>query len=405
MLIGSQKKTWAKFLFLASFMAYCMCTGKGEDYYHPPTQATHPDGGNYVGSLTCQECHQEIYRDHLLTAHQQTSAVATPENVLGSFSDRQNRVRLENIAFEITRKGKDIVQQTLDPSDKPVKAQSLDIVIGSGVRGQSYLTWTDDHLSQLQVSYNAPSDQWINSPGYPEQALDRPIFDACLKCHVTHATNRDFSGTGNQYDPDRVMLGIGCERCHGPAEEHVVFHRNNPDIQEAKFMLRVDTLPRQQRLDLCAQCHSGPRDLILRGNSFSYLPGKNLEDYSRNYRTGQPKTELDVHGNQYGLLTSSACFLESPQMDCSTCHSSHQKQRGDTQSFITQCKSCHASSDHGCTASPQALGSQNNNCIACHMPNKPSFNMTMQAAADGEEKPVFIRTHRIGIYPPEEWKP
>ena len=75
------------------------------------------------------------------------------------------------------------------------------------------------------------------------------------------------------------------------------------------FMMKIDTLSRQKRLDVCAQCHSGPRDGILQGNSFSFLAGEKLDEYSRNYYTGISNDDLDVHGNQYGLLTSSKCFI------------------------------------------------------------------------------------------------
>ena len=405
MLIRRQKKTLAKLIFLTSFLVYCTCADKGQEYYSPYIQATHPAGGNYVGSITCRECHQDIYKDHIETAHYHTSAVADAENIGGSFKKGKNTFALSDATLEMVREGKSHFQESRDKKGNLLQKQQFDVVIGSGVKGKSYLTWQDDHLFQLQASYNAPADSWINSPGYPDRVLQRPIRDACLKCHVTHATNRDFSGTGNEYNQDRMIYGIGCERCHGPAEDHVVFHRNNPDSTLAHFILRVDTLPQPQRLDLCAQCHSGPRDNIIKGNSFSYLPGEDLQKYSRNFYTGQAPGELDVHGNQFGLLTSSPCFLSSPEMDCGTCHDSHKNQRGDSQHFINSCNSCHETSGHTCSASLADQQSMGNNCVSCHMPSKPSTVMAMQGGENLEEKPVLVRTHLIGIYAREEWRP
>jgi len=39
----------------------------------------------------------------------------------------------------------------------------MDIVIGSGVRGQSYLYWHGDQLYELPVSYWSDGSRWINS--------------------------------------------------------------------------------------------------------------------------------------------------------------------------------------------------------------------------------------------------
>ena len=48
-----------------------------------------------------------------------------------------------------------------------VDKKTMDITLGSGRQGQTYLFWQDSTLFQLPVSYHAPSDGWSNSPGYP----------------------------------------------------------------------------------------------------------------------------------------------------------------------------------------------------------------------------------------------
>ena len=395
------KMSFLLVLFLTAFAYYCTSSVRGPDYYNPEPLATHFNGEQFVGSATCMECHAAIYDTHLQTAHYNTSAPANAKNIKGSFKAGSNTVQLPGVAFEMKKKGKSFYQHTT-LNDKPGPSEKIDIVVGSGVKGQSYLTWENENLFQLQVSYYPPSDSWVNSPGYPLQLLKRPIRDGCLKCHVTFATNRDFSGQGNQYDKGQMVYGVDCERCHRPAGKHVVFHRNNPDVKASKFMLKLDTLSRQQRLDVCAQCHSGPRDAILQGNSFSYLSGEVLKEYSRNYHTGQSNSELDVHGNQYGLLTSSECFKQT-QIDCGTCHDPHKNQRGNTLSFNQKCMGCHSGGSTACTAENAVRNTMENNCIACHMPNSPSKSMTMQLTEGSPETPVYVRTHLIGVYPKERW--
>jgi hypothetical protein len=50
------------------------------------------------------------------------------------------------------------------------RSERIDIVIGAGVRGQSYLYWRGDALFELPVSYWTDGQQWINSPGYRKGA-------------------------------------------------------------------------------------------------------------------------------------------------------------------------------------------------------------------------------------------
>lgn len=387
------------FLFLAAFAYYCFSTYQGLEYYEPEILATHPEGGEFVGSQTCMECHRDIYDTHVQTAHFNTSAIADGENIRGSFEPGSNTLTLEDVTFEMKKQDGAFYQHTKTNGEAlPIPPQRFDVVVGSGVKGQSYLTWEEEHLFQLQASYYPPMDQWINSPGYPPQFLKRPIQDGCLKCHVTYATNRDFSGHGNQYDRSRMIFGVDCERCHRPGRKHVMYHRENPEDNTAKFMLKLDTLSRQLRLDVCAQCHSGLRSAVIKGNSFSFLPGEPLEEYSRNYYTGVTDAELDVHGNQYGLLTSSQCFLKSTTLDCGTCHDPHKNQRGDTDFFNQKCSGCHQSGTASCSAALHQKKSMGDNCISCHMPTTPSKMMTFQLGDDGLETSALVRTHLIGIY-------
>lgn len=390
-------------LLSASFY-HCSTFSKGPEYYQPKVLAVHGNGERFVGSETCRECHAEIFASHSQTAHYHTSAPAHADNIHGSFEQGLNKLELEEITVEMEQKGSSFYQRIEDKaSQQSISNQRFDIVIGSGVKGQSYLSWEDDYLFQLQASYYPPTKTWINSPGYPTQPIQRPVRDGCLKCHVTFATNRDFSGRGNQYDRERMVYRVDCERCHRPSERHVIHHRNHPEATEAAYMLTYDSLSRQQRLDACAQCHSGPRDAIIQGNSFSYLVGENLKEYSRNYYTGVKESELDVHGNQYGLLTSSKCFQAEELMDCMTCHDPHMNQRGNSSYFNQKCMECHENHMLSCSAEDSELASMGKSCIACHMPNTPSQAMSVQLNPDSLETSVYVRTHLIDIYPKERW--
>ncbi len=387
-------------LFLAIFLYCCMSGEKEDNYYNPKVLATHFDGEQFVGSAMCKECHSDIYDSHIQTAHFNTSAIASSENIKGSFKAGSNTLDWNDVELVMKSERNSFYQTTkIRSANEQIPPVKIDITIGSGVKGQSYLTWQNENLFQIQASYYPPSDRWIISPGFPTFDFKRPIRDGCLKCHVTFAANRDFSGQGNQYDKERMVYGIDCEKCHRPSARHVIYHRKNPKDTIAKYMLRLDTLSRQLRLDVCAQCHSGPRDNLLKGNSFTFLSGENLDEYSRNFHTGRPEGKLDVHGNQYGLLISSRCFKQSNGFDCQMCHDPHKNQRGDTRYFNAKCTGCHEGNSTFCTVNPSEMKAVSGNCIDCHMPITPSELMSVQLTGDSMETPVYIRTHLIGIYP------
>lgn len=301
----------------------------------------HYNGKQFAGSASCIPCHEAIYKTHLKTAHHKTSGLATDENVFGSFNSDKDRIDLVGSRVRMLKESDAFYQQRMDFGSKKTFETRIDMVIGSGVKGQSHLAFKGDSLYQLQASYFTLTDSWINSPGYPNYGFRRPVMDNCIKCHVTFAKNESFSGNTNIYEKNSFIYGIECERCHGPSQEHVDFRTGKTPTDHADPIVGIEALDRQLQMDICAQCHAGLQANQLKGNPFSYIVGENLEDYAKNYYTGKPESELDVHGNQVGLLKSSECFNNSVTMSCTTCHDPHRNQRGDQQHFNAKCIECH----------------------------------------------------------------
>jgi hypothetical protein len=386
-------------VLLATVVYQCKNPNVASEYASPDILATHFNGEQFVGSETCIECHANIYASHLKTAHFKTSALTDSTNIKGSFVPGSNTLDIESTFFTMFEKEGSFYQHAkIKNRFKMTDPDRFDIVIGSGVRGQSYLTWKENQLFQLQTSYYTPTNSWVNSPGYPSYSIERPIRDACIKCHVTFAKNDNLSKDGNGYDRKELIYGIDCERCHRPAKKHVVYHRNNPEIKTAKYMMSFDTMSQQQRLDACAQCHSGLKGELKKGNSFSFFAGDNLNEYAQNVDDGIQNDKLDVHGNQYGLLTESQCFKKTATMNCATCHNPHENQRGKTEYFNQKCMECHLANTVLCKAEISKTKKMSNDCISCHMPTKPSTAMTIQLTNDTIETAFNIRTHLIAIY-------
>ncbi|MHA7056438.1 cytochrome c3 family protein [Aquimarina sp. M1] len=363
--------------------------------------ATHTNGMEFIDSSTCMECHPKIVQDHYNTAHFNSFQTANKNTIKGSFETGKNTLRLnENITFNFVEKDTIFYQEPVfKDQDAPFYSAKMDIVVGSGTKGQSYLMWNNSSLLQLQASYFTPTDSWINSPGAPDYlAPARPVLERCLECHTTYAQNISGNKNVNQFHRENLVYGIDCQRCHGPVKNHIAYHKQHPNDKIAKHIIKYSSLSRQQRLDACALCHSGLRTETTE-RAFSFMVGDTLKKFSFPDYDESSLKELDVHGNQYGLLKASKCFSKSNTLDCSTCHDPHKVERGNFVSFNQKCVGCHSTMKKPlhCSGDSRAVEMANNNCIQCHMPLVKSETMKVKIP-EGDEVSVDIRTHLIGIY-------
>lgn len=279
-----------------------------------------------------------------------------------------------------------------DPQNLTGQAEKIDIVVGSGRHGQSYLYWKGDQLFELPVSYWTYTHEWINSPGYIDgQAnFNRFVEPRCLECHATRFDS--MPPPDNRYGRDSVVLGIGCERCHGPGREHVERERsaNPPKAGSADVaIVNPARIARDRQLSLCALCHAGPGEPVAPAMTFEV--GDDIANFVK--VTAPPAdAPVDVHGNQVGALEASKCFT-SGKLTCSTCHNVHTTQQN-ANAFSAHCLECH--DVHACGRFRQLGATIRGRCVECHMPVGKSHAIT--TAMGGALLQAEMRTHRIAIY-------
>lgn len=381
---------------MAILLLIATCDVKREQ--SPLTGVIHFSGKEFAGSESCAPCHASIVESHSHTPHFLTSAIADPATVKGSFNTGQNILILNDGLKVVMLKSDSGLYQRGYVDGIEVANKPIDITIGSGRKGQTYLYWEGEGLFQLPVSYYTAGASWSNSPGYPPDQLvfNRNIAARCVECHSTYFKTSKFIAGTETFDQNQVMLGVDCERCHGPAADHVRFHREYPDEKRARAIINPGNLSRQQKLDNCALCHSGIRENLM--PSFSYVVGEKLEDYSFPSYPADSAATLDVHGNQYGLLLASKCFKMS-KMDCSSCHNVHAKESSQLELFSQRCMNCHKPGTPDFCKQPVKVGLVlENNCVDCHMPSLPSRQVFVRSATDPKPVSFFARTHLIGIY-------
>jgi predicted CXXCH cytochrome family protein len=196
------------------------------------------------------------------------------------------------------------------------------------------------------------------------------------------------------------VLGISCERCHGPGRGHVQAQENSTAAKATRAagsaIVSPAKLSSQRRAEICGQCHGGhgaPEALP----AFSYVPGQPLANYIN--LAVSSKEVVDVHGHQVELLARSKCFQASPDMTCSTCHDIH-KSESNLAVLSQRCLGCHKVE---MTETHSKVGSGlTSNCVDCHMPVLASKMVSLDI--DGKQIPARFRTHWIRIYSEEERK-
>jgi hypothetical protein len=353
----------------------------------------------YLGAQACAACHAERWETFRRTSHHLTSQLPTAEAIAGSFASPSNVMPTGNptLWFEMTA-GDDGFRQTVhvrEGAKETTRSERIALVLGSGKMGQSYAYWRGSELLELPVSYLRAADRWVNSPGqrYRDGTadFDRPIEPRCLDCHATWVESRP--GPSNAYSAEGMVLGVSCERCHGPGAKHVAWHREHPGERVGREIARPADLSRERSLELCGQCHGGGTELLR--PAFTYRPGEDLETYVR-----PPPAQLapppGVHSaNQLVRLRQSRCFLESDDLTCARCHDPHVAVRDDPSHYSKRCMSCHQ---------PTACGMHSRlgprieaNCIDCHMP-KQEVRSTVFLSPGATSHPRMTE-HRIGIDP------
>ncbi len=353
------------------------------------------EGANwgFVGAEACADCHRERYDSYARTAHFLTSAPADASTVLGPTHGPDSVLRSAHPDLQFRMLSEPNGRIVQEVSFRQLRKRvPMDIVTGAGVVGQTYLFWQGAALYQDHVSFYTRNGSWINSPGYQDGTAwyARKVIPKCLECHATYVET-----VGHDlpvYDPTTLILGISCERCHGPGADHVSYHRSHAD-GAAKYIVNPSDLSADQQNSICAQCHFG--SATPKRPPFSFRPGDAVEDFWQ-LPPGAESMAGGVHSsNQLARLRLSACFTGSPAMTCSECHDPHVNQRGDIRWFSQRCQGCHAVEHCGLF---ERLGPTiSANCIDCHMPQREDDKIVVHNRS-GTEFPL-LRDHFIRILP------
>lgn len=266
-----------------------------------------------------------------------------------------------------------------------------------------------DRLMQFPFSWIIHDGRWVHEdqtflgPPYDvsvTEPYDQGWSNACDNCHAVGA-RFEAPDVGRLGRAGVVELGISCEVCHGPGQEHVRRHRSPVARFAAHTVAPPDDivnparLPPRESAAVCGQCHAETVDRENRPVD-RFKPGKRLEAYVHPIQLQPPPYpewlqgaiagEADllesafwgdgtirIAGRDYNGLRETACHTEG-ELTCITCHTMHGSEANDQLRPEAKtdevCTKCHASIGEDVSAHthhpPASPGSR---CYNCHMPH------------------------------------
>ncbi len=330
---------------------------------------------SFLGDAGCVNCHvqeTESFRKHPMgrSMCKITDFAALPKKepfVAGNFR------------YSVETKDKAVIhiEEEIDSSGKVLKKieKPISLVIGSGTRGNSFLTEKAGFLHQSPISWYTSLKKYDLAPSYQSKNLHfgRQIQEACLFCH----SNRPETN----HDNSIVLHGltIGCERCHGPGELHA---------KEQKLVNGYDPtivnpakLSNSRKDDICYQCHIQleAREEAPGKSLTDFRPGQDIETFiTRNkIPIGDPLARFKAVSHVF-QMEESRCYIASEgKMSCTSCHNPHdyRNDKDRLAEAIKKCNSCHA--DKGCSLPmpTRLVKSPADDCIACHMPKRNTVDI------------------------------
>lgn len=362
-----------------------------------------PSAGNihsppdYVGAASCSGCHEAEFRLWQDSHHALAMQHATPESVLGDFSD------VDFQQFETTstffRRDDQFFVRT-DNADGKLQEFRVTYTFGVTPLQQYLIEFPDGRLQTLPIAWDArPTEEggqrWFHIYRDEPIAHDDVLHWTgreqnwnymCAECHSTNL-EKNYNAADDTFDTTWSEINVSCEACHGPASPHVAQAEaaefdsrfgliiDLDDTGRAVWEMRSDTgiaarselrMRAPAQPEACGRCHSrrsvAGADYEF-GKSLLDTHSPVLLDDGLYYPDGQIRDEVYVYGS----------FLQSRMyqagVSCSDCHEPHSGvlRTGSDPNDI--CSTCHLPA--------RFAGSEHHNhpretvgCVDCHMPSR-----------------------------------
>jgi Tetratricopeptide repeat/Cytochrome c554 and c-prime len=349
---------------------------KGPVDWSPPSGERAPPG--YVGSEACKRCHAEIYASYARHSMARSGLRPISPEQAALFDGAPVVEHAQSgFSYRPLRRGKRLfVEERL--GGESLREVEVTHALSAGSYGIAFYLRRGDRLYQAPVDYYPQARAWGMDPGDVggNARFTKALGPFCISCHSDEPRRR--AGAEEAW-LDPLPAGIGCERCHGPGEQHVRSLRAEDVVNPAR-------LPRQRQLDVCAQCHLSSFAQLRAGRGqHDFRPGGRLDEVRVNFVAEPPDPErVDLLAHTERLVRS-ACWRKSG-MTCTTCHDPHKSSFDQPAAWWDKkCAQCHVCKEK------RTAG-----CPGCHMRKGPPWNPTQVTVTDHwiQRRPPPLRPGR-----------
>jgi hypothetical protein len=396
-----------------------LAVGLALGFGHDPVAAeatrplVHRDGG-YVGSSACRDCHADHHASWAATFHRTMTQEPKGGAVRGAFDGR--RIEWQGGSARPWTKDEAYYVDVAAPSTS--RTAKVELLAGSRRYQQLFERVPRDGgeaFVRLPIVWSMIEERWLpihavffEPDGADPRSHASDWNSNCVFCHTTAPSPRLVAGKdaaaaargAGAYDSKASDLGIACEACHGPGEDHVDAMRDPaarlPALRKGGDLKIVhpDRLAPDRAVAVCGQCHGQrlpePIDRattwITRGPT--YRPGDDLLKHVRPvvretpppgnaapdlfrmrfWADGTPR----LTAYEYQGLVASPCHVKGG-LTCNHCHAMHE---GDPRGQLKPgheddraCATCHERARYETVAhTGHDSRGPGGSCVACHMP-------------------------------------
>ena len=353
------------------------------------------DREGYADAASCMGCHQQQAEQWQQSDHSWAMRDATAPNVLGNFADQKFDEAGVTASF-FQKDGRYFVR-TEGRDGKPADFV-VQYTFGHYPLQQYLVAFPNGHLQALTIAWDsrpteAGGQRWFSLyPGQrfaPDDALhwtgrSQNWNAMCADCHSTRLM-KGYDDKSDAFASTWQEKTVGCQGCHGPAQAHVEWAKQNksasPHYASAKDIgLPFDfkSFDSQAQVGQCVFCHSRRQTL-----GVGQQPGKPQLDTSlpATLRAGLYHPDGQIDGEVYEFGSFSQSRMYAAGVACTDCHNPHTgKVRIEGNGLCMQCHNANPpksrfpslqaknydSPDHH----HHPAGSPGAQCVNCHMPSK-----------------------------------
>ncbi len=381
------------------------------------------ENAGYARAERCQACHPREHQTWHDSFHRTMTQVASSQTVLGKFDGQELLFNGEKYVFghegnDYWIEADDLRWRAQHPADAAAKAprtkypvrmltgahhmQACWFAVGPGnLQLLSPFAWLNEEQRWVPFQQTFLRD--------PAISVDTQIWNStCMNCHSTGPVPKRLPGRAG-YDTRVGELGVSCEACHGPAEEHIKAQQNpviryaahrskgNKNSHPDEVIVNPTKLSPKRSAQVCGQCHGihwiyNSKEFNENGTPFR--PGKDLLPEMDIVQPSEAQEQVWAHalkdaprfvqdrywsdgmvrvsGREFNGLAESPCYKKG-DITCVSCHSLHNSKPDDQLAPKMEsneaCLQCHTKFNANLAShTHHAADSSGSLCYNCHMP-------------------------------------